>query len=72
MAAKEYPAQRQNSNGLPEGKLSPAKKRRQQPIPQTHYYFAADKDEERYAKKRQRRNPKQSFSSAHVISLMFS
>jgi hypothetical protein len=72
MATKEYPAQRKNSNGLPEGKLAPAEQRRQQPIPQAHYYFAADKDEERYAKNGQRRNPKQSFSSAHVISLMFS
>src|ERR1039457_5631974 len=43
-SAEEDPAQRQHSKRLPEGKLAPAEERRQQPIPQLLYYFAADGD----------------------------
>jgi hypothetical protein len=72
MTTEENPAQHQNSQPLPEGNLAPAEEHRQQPVPQVHDYFTADEDEKRYSQKRQRRNPKQSFSSAHVSSLMLS
>jgi hypothetical protein len=42
MSAKEDPAQRQKPQALPKGDLAPAEERRQQPIPQLHYQFAAD------------------------------
>ena len=42
--AEEDAAQRQKSQGLPEGELAPAEQRRQQPIPQVQHYFAADED----------------------------
>ena len=47
MASEEYPAERQNSNSLPEGNLPPPEERRQQPVPQMHHDFAADEDKER-------------------------
>jgi hypothetical protein len=58
MASEEYPAQRQNSNGLPEGKLAEAEERWQQPVPQVEYDFAADEDKERYSRNRRWSDPK--------------
>jgi hypothetical protein len=66
MVAEEDPAERQNSNRLPEGKLAPSEERRQQPIPQMHHYFAADEDKERNPQDRRRSYPKQSPSPVHV------
>src|SRR6266403_604948 len=43
-SAEEDAAQRQKSQGLPEGDLAPAKERRQQPIPQVQHQFAAEED----------------------------
>jgi hypothetical protein len=45
MCAKKDAAQRQNSNGLPEGNLTPAEQHWQQPIPKAHDDFTADEDE---------------------------
>jgi hypothetical protein len=72
MASEEYPAQRQNSDRLPERKLSPAKEQRQQPVPQMHHDFAADEDKERYSRNRRRSYPQQSLFAAHVRFLMIS
>jgi len=41
-SAEEDPAQRQNSERLPKGDMTPAKERRQQPIPQVHYQLTTD------------------------------
>jgi hypothetical protein len=72
MAAKKYPAQHKDSEPLPERYLPPAEQRRQQPVPQAHYYFAADEDKERYPQNRQGSYPNQfPSSSIHIQSLIF-
>jgi hypothetical protein len=68
---KKNPAERQNSDRLPEGDLTPAKERRQQPIPQAQHYFASDADKEHHPKDRQRSDEKQ-FLFSHIQFLMIS
>jgi hypothetical protein len=41
-ASEQNPAESQQSDSLPEGNLPPSEQRRQQPIPQVQYYFAAN------------------------------
>src|SRR5579872_2148512 len=43
-SAEQDPAQRQQSQRLPERKRPPSEQRRQQPVPQMHDYLAADED----------------------------
>src|SRR5208337_2186281 len=52
-SAEKNPAQCQHSKCLPEGKLVPAEKRRQQPVPQLLHYFAAEGDEQQNPQYRQ-------------------
>ena len=71
-SAEEDSAQRQNSNRLPEGNLTPAKERRQQPIPQLQHYFAADGDKCQHPQNRQRSNENHFLHSrSHVQALIF-
>src|SRR5207245_5345472 len=65
---EEDPAQRQNSNRLPESNLAPAEERRQQPIPQLQHHFAADGDKQQHRQNCQRsqKNP----SPSHLQFLM--
>src|SRR5438034_1143229 len=43
-ATEKDAAESQQADGLPEGDCFPAEQRRKQPIPEMHYYFAADPD----------------------------
>src|SRR5271155_6085479 len=66
-ASEQNPAESQQSDSLPEGNLPPSEQRRQQPIPQVQYYFAADDDNEQHPQDRQRNNENQSLQfSTHV------
>ena len=69
-AAEEDAAQRQKSQGLPEGDLAPAEQRRQQPIPQAQDYFAADEDKQDHRQDGQR--SKENPFLCHVEFLMLS
>src|SRR6266852_299958 len=69
-SAEEDPAQRQKSKRLPEGDLVPAEERRQQPIPQVQYYFAADGDKYQNPQNRQRSNENQSLQSPTHVQLL--
>src|SRR5580693_7599056 len=46
-ASEQNPAERQQSESLPEGNLPPSEQRRQQPVPKMHHQFAANPDEKR-------------------------
>jgi hypothetical protein len=47
VASEENPAERKQSEGLPEGNEPPSEQRWQQPIPEIHHHFTA-KDDESY------------------------
>jgi hypothetical protein len=53
-SAEEDPAQRQDSERLPEGDSGPAEERRQQPVPQLPHDLAADGDEQQACENYQR------------------
>jgi hypothetical protein len=55
---KQNPAESQYSQRLPKSNLAPAKKRRQQPVPQSHNQFAADEAEDQNPCYRGRYNEK--------------
>jgi len=48
-ASEEYPAENQQTEGLPEVDLMQPKERRQQPVPQMHHHFTENSDENRDA-----------------------
>src|SRR5579862_8408656 len=68
-SSEQDSAQGQQPQSLPEAKRSPAKQRRQQPIPQVHHHFAADKEKQRDSNNCERNDPVP-FSS-HVLFLTF-
>src|SRR5262249_28390188 len=67
-SAKQDPAQRQESNALPEGNLAPPENRRQQPVPQQFDQFTADRDEQEQSDDRQRPDPDQSPSHVELLT----
>ncbi len=56
-AAKEHPAQDQEPERLPETDVRPAKQRRQQPVPQTHYDLPANRQKSRKRQRCRKENP---------------
>jgi hypothetical protein len=69
-SAKQDSAESQQPKRLPEADLAPPEKRRQQPVPQSHYQLAADQAEKYNSHDRGRSNEKPSFS--HPGSFLFS
>src|SRR6266542_152680 len=64
-SAEEDPAERKESDRLPEGNLPPPDDRRHQPVPQQLHHRAAEGDKDREADNRQRRQQKQFLSPRH-------
>src|ERR1051325_7250561 len=69
-ATEQNPAEKQQSQRLPERNQAPSEQRRQQPIPQMHHNLAANDDEQCHRQNRQRSNPNPSFSHAQSLPLM--
>src|SRR5215212_5153672 len=61
-AADENPAQREQSNGLPERDLPRVEQRRQQPVPQRFHHFAAEEREQDHSGDRRGHNVNPSLS----------
>jgi hypothetical protein len=69
-SAEQNPAQRQQSQRLPEAKRAPAEQRRKKPVPQVHHHFTANKGKQHHPYYRQRRHPKPSPFRFHIRSLI--
>jgi hypothetical protein len=66
VAAKQDAAERQQSEGLPEGKHPPAEQHGHEPVPQAHDGFTADKDKKHNANRSGHEYP---FFSSHRMFL---
>jgi hypothetical protein len=66
VAAKQDAAERQQSEGLPEGKHPPAEQHGHEPVPQVHDGFTADKDKKHNANRGGHEYP---FFSSHRMFL---
>jgi hypothetical protein len=66
-ASEQNPAESQQSDSLPEGDLPPSEQRRQQPIPQMHHYFAANRNESHHRQDRKWGYPNQFPSHSRVL-----